>query len=149
MGECKTSCSVTVTQAMEEPKFTSLLRSAKAVEGSPIKGLDFSEPTSDLELSQVKQEIERRIKEKEQELEHLRKTQQKAYELADELSEAKQLAVKGSKKVEWKDKLEDVKYIDNFEDERVNVYSEKKKKKEAIVLLTCSGSCPACCCWEL
>ena len=26
-----------VTQAMEEPKFTSLLRSAKAVEGSPIK----------------------------------------------------------------------------------------------------------------
>ena len=37
VGECETSCTVTVTQAMEEPKFTSLLRSAKAVEGSPIK----------------------------------------------------------------------------------------------------------------
>ena len=37
VGDCQTSCSVTVTQAMEEPKFTSLLRSAKAVEGSPIK----------------------------------------------------------------------------------------------------------------
>merc|ERR1719147_268590 len=30
VGECSTSCTVTVTQAMEEPKFTSLLRSAKA-----------------------------------------------------------------------------------------------------------------------
>jgi len=37
VGECETSCTVSVTQAMEEPKFTSLLRSAKAVEGSPIK----------------------------------------------------------------------------------------------------------------
>jgi len=37
VGECETFCTVTVTQAMEEPKFTSLLRSAKAVEGSPIK----------------------------------------------------------------------------------------------------------------
>merc|ERR1719309_1208758 len=37
VGEVETSCTVTVTQAMEEPKFTSLLRSAKAVEGSPIK----------------------------------------------------------------------------------------------------------------
>merc|ERR1719244_817290 len=37
VGECETSCTVTVTQAMEEPKFISLLRSAKAVEGSPIK----------------------------------------------------------------------------------------------------------------
>jgi serine/threonine protein kinase len=37
VGEVETSCDVTVTQAMEEPKFTSLLRSAKAVEGSPIK----------------------------------------------------------------------------------------------------------------
>merc|ERR1712013_953029 len=37
VGECETSCTVTVTQAMEEPKFTSLLRSAKTVEGSPIK----------------------------------------------------------------------------------------------------------------
>jgi len=37
VGECETSCTVLVTQAMEEPKFTSLLRSAKAVEGSPIK----------------------------------------------------------------------------------------------------------------
>merc|ERR1719175_302153 len=37
VGMCDTSCTVLVTQAMEEPKFTSLLRSAKAVEGSPIK----------------------------------------------------------------------------------------------------------------
>jgi len=37
VGDCETSCTVEVTQAMEEPKFTSLLRSAKAVEGSPIK----------------------------------------------------------------------------------------------------------------
>jgi len=37
VGDCETSCTVSVTQAMEEPKFTSLLRSAKAVEGSPIK----------------------------------------------------------------------------------------------------------------
>ena len=37
VGEVETSCNVTVTQAMEEPKFTSLLRSAKSVEGSPIK----------------------------------------------------------------------------------------------------------------
>jgi len=37
VGMCDTSCTVEVTQAMEEPKFTSLLRSAKAVEGSPIK----------------------------------------------------------------------------------------------------------------
>jgi len=37
VGDCETSCTVVVTQAMEEPKFTSLLRSAKAVEGSPIK----------------------------------------------------------------------------------------------------------------
>jgi serine/threonine protein kinase len=37
VGDCETSCTVLVTQAMEEPKFTSLLRSAKAVEGSPIK----------------------------------------------------------------------------------------------------------------
>ena len=37
VGDVETSCTVTVTQPMEEPKFTSLLRSAKAVEGSPIK----------------------------------------------------------------------------------------------------------------
>lgn len=37
VGDAETSCNVTVTQPMEEPKFTSLLRSAKAVEGSPIK----------------------------------------------------------------------------------------------------------------
>ena len=37
VGECETSCTVKVTQPMEEPKFTSLLRSTKAVEGSPIK----------------------------------------------------------------------------------------------------------------
>ena len=37
VGDCETSCTVSVTQAMEEPKFTSLLRSSKAVEGSPIK----------------------------------------------------------------------------------------------------------------
>jgi len=37
VGDCETSCTVSVTQAMEEPKFTSMLRSAKAVEGSPIK----------------------------------------------------------------------------------------------------------------
>ena len=37
VGQAETSCTVTVTQPMEEPKFTSLLRSAKAVEGSPIK----------------------------------------------------------------------------------------------------------------
>jgi len=36
VGDCETSCTVTVTQAMDEPKFTSLLRSAKAVEGSPL-----------------------------------------------------------------------------------------------------------------
>jgi len=36
VGDCQTSCNVTVTQAMEEPKFSSLLRSAKAVEGSPL-----------------------------------------------------------------------------------------------------------------
>ena len=37
VGQAETSCTVTITQPMEEPKFTSLLRSAKAVEGSPIK----------------------------------------------------------------------------------------------------------------
>ena len=37
MGDAETACQVTVTQPMEEPKFTSLLRSAKAVEGSPVK----------------------------------------------------------------------------------------------------------------
>ena len=37
VGDCETSCVVKVTQPMEEPKFTSLLRSTKAVEGSPIK----------------------------------------------------------------------------------------------------------------
>lgn len=37
VGQAETSCTVAVTQPMEEPKFTSLLRSAKAVEGSPIK----------------------------------------------------------------------------------------------------------------
>lgn len=37
MGQAQTSCEVKVTQPMEEPKFTSLLRSAKAVEGSPVK----------------------------------------------------------------------------------------------------------------
>ena len=37
VGTAETSCIVTVTQPMEEPKFTSLLKSAKAVEGSPIK----------------------------------------------------------------------------------------------------------------
>jgi hypothetical protein len=37
VGDAETSCNVKVTQPMEEPKFTSLLRSAKAVEGSPIK----------------------------------------------------------------------------------------------------------------
>ncbi|XP_040572571.1 protein Obscurin [Lepeophtheirus salmonis] len=37
MGDAETFANVTVTQPMEEPKFTSLLRSAKAVEGSPIK----------------------------------------------------------------------------------------------------------------
>ena len=36
VGDCETACTVVVTQPMEEPKFTSLLRSAKAVEGSPI-----------------------------------------------------------------------------------------------------------------
>ena len=37
VGEAETSCTVQVSKPMEEPKFTSLLRSAKAVEGSPIK----------------------------------------------------------------------------------------------------------------
>ena len=37
VGQAETSCTVSVTQPMEEAKFTSLLRSAKAVEGSPIK----------------------------------------------------------------------------------------------------------------
>ena len=37
VGQAETSCVVSVSQPMEEPKFTSLLRSAKAVEGSPIK----------------------------------------------------------------------------------------------------------------
>jgi hypothetical protein len=37
VGQAETSCEVKVTQPMDEPKFTSLLRSAKAVEGSPIK----------------------------------------------------------------------------------------------------------------
>ena len=37
VGTAETSCTVTITQPMEEPKFSSLLRSAKAVEGSPIK----------------------------------------------------------------------------------------------------------------
>merc|ERR1712241_857723 len=37
VGQAETSCTVAITQPMEEPKFTSLLRSAKAVEGSPIK----------------------------------------------------------------------------------------------------------------
>lgn len=37
MGEASTSCQVSVTQPMEEPKFSSLLRSTKAVEGSPTK----------------------------------------------------------------------------------------------------------------
>ena len=37
VGDCETSCVVKVTQPMEEPKFSSLLRSTKAVEGSPIK----------------------------------------------------------------------------------------------------------------
>lgn len=37
VGDVETSCTVKVTQPMEEPKFSSLLRSAKAVEGSPIK----------------------------------------------------------------------------------------------------------------
>ena len=37
VGQAETACTVTITQPMEEPKFTSLLRSAKAVEGSPIK----------------------------------------------------------------------------------------------------------------
>eukprot|EP00094_Tigriopus_californicus_P003329 TCALIF_03202-PA protein Name:"Similar to unc-89 Muscle M-line assembly protein unc-89 (Caenorhabditis elegans)" AED:0.27 eAED:0.27 QI:0/0.83/0.76/0.92/0.91/0.88/25/216/2842 len=37
VGQAETSCTVHVTQPNEEPKFTSLLRSAKAVEGSPVK----------------------------------------------------------------------------------------------------------------
>ncbi len=37
VGQAETSCEVKVTQAMEEPKFSCLLRSAKAVEGSPVK----------------------------------------------------------------------------------------------------------------
>ena len=37
VGQAETSCTVSVSQPMEEPKFTSLLKSAKAVEGSPIK----------------------------------------------------------------------------------------------------------------
>ncbi len=36
-GSAETGCTVTITQPLEEPKFTSLLRSAKAVEGSPVK----------------------------------------------------------------------------------------------------------------
>jgi len=37
VGQAETCCTVTITQPMEEPKFSSLLRAAKAVEGSPIK----------------------------------------------------------------------------------------------------------------
>ncbi len=36
-GSAETSCVVRVTAPAEEPKFTSMLRSAKAVEGSPVK----------------------------------------------------------------------------------------------------------------
>lgn len=37
VGSAETTATVKVTAPMEEPKFTSLLRSAKAVEGSPVK----------------------------------------------------------------------------------------------------------------
>ncbi len=36
VGQAETSCTVHVTQSAEEPKFTAMLRSAKAVEGSPL-----------------------------------------------------------------------------------------------------------------
>merc|ERR1719347_1953184 len=59
---------------------------------------------SQLELSQVKQEIERRIKEKEEELELLRKTHQKAYESMQSTLETetrtKQEAIRQKKKLE-------------------------------------------------
>merc|ERR1712112_591571 len=59
---------------------------------------------SQLELTQVKQEIERRIKVKEQELENLRKTHQKAYESMQSTLETetrtKQEAIRQKKKLE-------------------------------------------------
>ena len=59
VGDAETFCTVKVTQPMEEPKFTSLLRSTKAVEGSPIKleGKMIGHPTPEVKWLKNDQEF--------------------------------------------------------------------------------------------
>ena len=59
VGDAETACNVKVTQPMEEPKFTSLLRSTKAVEGSPIKleGKMIGHPTPSVKWLKNEQEF--------------------------------------------------------------------------------------------